>query len=84
MAGLEVSNVDAAGEVIYNPEDAEHAYPRSGANYTDYLGFFQISPLSYMADANTLSMLESNDIRELTSESNLDEHHIEKFYRSID
>lgn len=84
LAGLEVSNVDAAGEVIYNPEDADHAYPRSGANYTDYLGFFQISPLSYMADANTLSMLESNDIRELTSESNLDEHHIEKFYRSID
>ena len=44
-----VINYDASGEVIFDPENADRYYPNV-ANYTVFVGFFEVTPLNNMYD----------------------------------
>lgn len=55
-----VANLDASGSVITNPETADNNY--SSHQYTDYVGFYCISPLNNMYNASNATNLSVNAI----------------------
>ena len=58
----QASREDGAGQVIYDPEYANHDYSNDGgANYDDYIAFFQVSPVNLMYDANATQSISTPD-----------------------
>ena len=57
-----VVNHDASGQLIYNPQIANRDY--SDINYTDFVGFYRITPLNYTvsttAQASTQSPVQTS------------------------
>ena len=52
---LMVKNIDASGNVIYDPYTADRDYTDiCQTNYDVFLGFFYVTPLNYLATTNNL------------------------------
>ena len=48
LATNDVTNLDASGNIIYDPELADRDYSDNGGYvYTDYICFFEVSPLNF-------------------------------------
>lgn len=56
LAWLPITNLDASGNIIYDPESCDKNYTSiGGGNYNDGIKFFQVTPINNMVPMNLIA-----------------------------